>query len=121
MPISKTIIAVLPSPSALFGASAEYCLLIGGISDLTISAIKVVCDSDPATELDWDLYYADDFITKANATLIRAMDTTGGILSATSGFGDASVPAGKTIYSAFSSQPDAGIKQITLQIEYSFD
>jgi len=31
------------------------------------------------------------------------------------------ISAGKSIYAAFSSQPEAAIKQISLQIEYSYE
>jgi hypothetical protein len=117
----RTMSAILPDPNSLYSTDTSFCLVISTQAALTVNAIKVTCDADPATELDWDMYFADDFIGKANATLIRAMDTTAGELDVSTGWTDNTVPAGKAIYISFGAQPIAAIKSIALQIEYSFD
>mgnify|MGYP001025444443 CR=1 FL=1 len=87
---------------------------------LTINKVEGVCDADPTTELDVDLYFADTFIGKANATLIGAIDTVDGVSNITS-FTDATVPANKAVYLSFGAQPDADIKVVTFKVIWSYD
>jgi hypothetical protein len=57
----------------------------------------------------------------ANQTLIRAMDTTAGVLDTSTGFTDNTVPAGKAIYAKFAAQPEAAMTQVSIQIVYTID
>ncbi len=119
--VPQQLRAVFPDPATLYGIDTDYCLWTSTPAALTVNALYVTCDADPITEMNWNLYFADDFISKANATLIRAMDTTAGVLSVTTGWTDNTVPAGKCIYVTFDATPDAALKQVTLQVEYTFD
>lgn len=95
----------------------------------TLAAITIVSihihgpDSTPTTEFAGDLKFADDAFTGsfANATLIRACDTTSGVLTATTGFNDATVPSGKYIYIQMDAAPHIDWKDIFFQILYNFD
>jgi hypothetical protein len=109
------------SPGAAYDVDADILIEIATAQAITITKIEVTCDADPATELDWDLYWADDFISKTGATLIRAMDTAVGVLSTTSGFNDATVASGKAIYATFAADPGDVITQIGLKITYTLD
>lgn len=108
-------------PNALYDSDTQWSLVVQTPADLTITSVKVSCDADPATELDWDLKFADAFIGFASATLIVAMDTTTGAASISSGWTDNTVPAGKCIYFEFGADPLAAITQIALQIEGAYD
>ena len=119
--VPQQLRAVFPDPATLYGIDTDYCLWTDTPAALTINAIKVTCNADPTTELDWNLYFADDFISKANATLIRAMDTTAGVLDVSTGWNDNTVPAGKCIYVAFDATPDAALLQVAFQAEYTYD
>jgi hypothetical protein len=88
---------------------------------ITIVEVTVTCNADPDTELDWDLKFADALIGLANATLVVACDTTSGTADVDSGFNDATVPAGKTLYMEFGAQPDENITQALVKIKYEYD
>jgi hypothetical protein len=109
------------SPGAAYDVDADILIDIGTAQAITITKIEVTCDADPATELDWDLYFADTFIGMANQTLIRAMDTTAGALSTTASFTTTAVGAGKAIYTKFAADPGDVITQIGLKITYTLD
>jgi hypothetical protein len=74
-------------------------------------------------ELAGDLKYADDADTGgfANDVVIDVIDTTSGKFSATSGFDDATIPAGKKIYLQLDSSPHADIKDFSVLILYTYD
>lgn len=108
-------------PNALYDSDTQWSLVVQTPAALTITSVKVSCDADPATELDWDLKFADAFIGLANATVIVAMDTTAGVATISSGWTDNTVPASKCIYFEFGADPIAAITQIGLQIEGDYD
>jgi len=105
---------VIGTPSATFTA-------LGGIipvsaktvAEIILTNLEISCDADPETELDLDLYYADDLITRANPVLICQCDTTAGVASM-SAFDTATIPAGKAVYFSFGTIPDAEIKWIAV-------
>jgi hypothetical protein len=113
--------ATIFDPNAAYNIDTEVCLVVETDVAITIETIKVTCGANPTTQLDWDLYFADAFIGMANQTLIRAMDTTAGVLDTSTGFTDATVPAGKTIYTKFAVQPEAAMSQVSVQIIYTID
>jgi hypothetical protein len=119
--VPQMLRAVLPDPATLYALDTDFCLWTDTPAALTVNAIKVTCNADPTTELDWNLYFADDFISKANATLIRAMNTTAGVLDVSTGWTDNTVPAGKCLYVVFDATPDAALLQAALQVEYTYD
>lgn len=76
----------------------------------------MVCDADPATELDADLYYCDSCVAWTNPVLIDVLDTTAGVFSEDTDAninGGAAVANGKKIYLQFGAQPISAIKQIS--------
>ena len=92
--------------------------------NITISKIIATCDSDPITEVDQDAKFADSLIGLANATVINGIgnfDTVNGTISVSSGWNDATILAGKSLYISYGAEPHADIKTITYQIEYSYD
>ena len=108
-------------PDACYATDTQYCLLPFGFEDaVTITRVRITCDADPTTELDWDLKFADAFIGLASATLIAAIDTTTGTANITS-FSDATVPADKPIYIEFGADPDDNITQACVEIEFTRD
>lgn len=88
---------------------------------MTISRIRVQLDADPATEINANLKFADDFVSLANATLIDVIDTTNGTTDNTSGFDDATIPAGKFLYVEFDAQPIAAITQMHIRVDGTED
>ena len=111
----------IPDPASFYAVDTQICIEAAIPADLTITRVQVTCDADPTTELDMDLYWADSFIGFANAALIVACDTTAGAANITSGFSDATIASGKTVYLVFAAEPDENITQIKVKITYDFD
>jgi|GEM_PF-6004955 len=111
----------ISNPSAVYTNDAEICIVPVTEAALTITSYSVTLDADPTTEIEFSLKFADAFIGMANATVIDDSATVAGVTSVTSGFGDATVPAGKCIYLLFDAAPAAAIKQMCLDITYDFD
>lgn len=88
---------------------------------MTISRIRVQLNADPATEINAQLKFADDFVSLANATKVDDIDTTTGSTDNTSGFDDATIPAGKFLYVEFDVQPIAAITQMHIRIDGTED
>ncbi|MHB9105757.1 MAG: hypothetical protein ACYDCO_01760 [Armatimonadota bacterium] len=108
----------LTDPQALYTNDAEVCLIPAADAALTITAIRVTCDGNPATEFDCDLYWADDFVTRANATKLADITTVDGKLSST-GLALA-LASGKALYLVLS-DPDDAITQVNLDFTYDYD
>jgi len=87
---------------------------------LTITKVEITLDADPTTELNWNLYFADTYIAKANETLIGAIDTTSGIANITS-FDDATIPAHKAVYIKHDAAPDTSTKEANVKIYWDYD
>lgn len=97
----------------------EFCIRIAIRAAITITKLSITLDSS-ANEVFGDLKWADAFIGLANATVINAFDTTSGVLvdsSITAG----SVAAGKCLYLSFDTTPDIAIKQMAVEIEFTYD
>lgn len=109
------------NPNSLYDTDTQICFEPNLPAAITITEVTVSCDADPATELDWDLKFADAFIGLANATLIVAIDTTSGTTDVDSGFNDSTVPAGKCLYVEFAADPNSNIKQAIVKIRYDYD
>ena len=88
---------------------------------ITITRIEVSCLSDPSTELDFDLMWADAYIGNANRTVIDEMNTTNGAVSITAGFDDPDIAANKCIYIRFNAEPDADIVNVGTRVTYTID
>ncbi len=83
--------------------------------DIIVTGVKV--DMNIVTQnITGDIKYADDLATLTNATVIRAFDTTSGLLDV-SGL-SISVPAGKKFYIQFDAQPHADITMAIIQMNF---
>ena len=111
----------IQDPDSVYSNDPNVCMIpLGFDVPVTITRFQGTCNKDPTNELDLDLYFADAFIGKANATLIGAVDTTSGTVNTTS-FSDATVPAGKTIYLIIQADPDDDITQFSGELEFKRD
>ena len=109
------------SPNLVYDVDTQFLIEPNLPAAITITEVTVSCDADPATELDWDLKWADAFIGLGGATLVVAIDTTNGAADIDAGFNDATVAAGKCLYVEFAADPDAGITQVMVKIRYDYD
>lgn len=111
------------SNPAVFYADTDHEVLIEAYTGcaLTVSEIRCTCDANPTTEITADLKFADAFIGMANATVIDAVDTTDGATAITSGFDDATVPAGKAVYLSFDTTPDSALLQFVCTVRWTCD
>ena len=109
------------NPNGFYDIDTQFCFEPNLPANITITEVTITCDADPATELDWDLKYADAFIGLANATLIVAIDTTNGTTDIDAGWGDNTVVATKALYIEFAADPDSNITQVMVKIRYDYD
>jgi len=88
-----------------------------------ITITKIQVEIDTTDNIAANLKWADDFQALTNAATIDVITTvSGGKLTITSGFDDATVASGKAIYMDFNSAaPSATPKQYHLQISYTID
>lgn len=113
---------VLTDPSTYYSDIATYFPIWENLPfAITITKVRVTCDADPTTELTQDIKWADNLIGLANATLVVAANTSAGAVEVTTGWTDNTIAAGKTLYNSFGAAPDAAIKFISYQIEYTID
>lgn len=111
------------NPQAVYARRAQI-VLIRTESAITITRIHIHCaDTSPTAELAGDLKFADDVNAGgfANATIIDVCDTKNGVKTITSGFDDATVPAGKYVYFQLDSSPHADIKDFYIEVYYTVD
>ncbi len=107
------------SPNAVFTADSLICLTPKLDAAITVTNIEI-STSSASYNLDADLKYADSFISRTNATVINALDTSSGVLSdntITSG----SVAAGKAIYLRINSAPNASMMQYSIDISFDYN
>jgi hypothetical protein len=104
--------------ASVYSLSPYVCIWSQTDGDLTISAVEITLNVATA-EIAGDLCYADTFIGKANPVVLRAFDTTSGVLSAS----DLSlaIPANKSVYLSFDSSPDSSIKGAAFDWRYTYD
>ena len=108
----------LVDPNALYDIDQQFVLAYIGEeapNGVTITAIRIETDN-PSYEITGILGYADDFQAGANAVAIDTITTSGGKIVITSGFDDATVPNGKTIYLVLSADPNAAMKQFRITV-----
>ena len=88
---------------------------------IIVTRIRVELDAT-TNQVAGDLKWADDFLTLANATLIKAFDTTSGFYeSGAEGIGtwySEQIAKEKVLYLSFDSQPNSAIKEMHVHIEY---
>ena len=113
----------ISNPQALYAVRPELFLKKTRAALTILSAELTLSDYSPGAEFAGDLMFADDMNvgSYANATLICALDTTNGVISVTSGFGDDTVPSGKFIYLKMDSSPHVDIKDMLFGSTYSYD
>lgn len=111
----------ISNPQAVYAQRPQIPIMTAPQA-LTITRISLKTNQT-AQQVAGDLKYADDITdgSFANATVIDVCDTTSGAFSATSGFDNASVAAGKEIYFQLDASPNAAIKDFKLEFYYTFD
>ena len=121
--LTKDLSISISNPQALYTQRPEIFLKKTRAALTIASAGLTLADYSPGAEFAGDLMFADDMNigSYANATLICALDTVNGVKSVTSGFGDATVPAGKFIYLKMDASPHADIKDMLLDGTYTYD
>jgi len=113
----------IADPQALYTLRAQIPLFRAPAA-LTITRIHLVLNTNaPTAEFAGDLKFADDQFdgSFANATVIDVIDTTNGVFTATSGFDDATVPAGKYVYLQMDASPHVDIESIFLDLAWTYD
>ena len=111
------------NPQTLYAARPQIFFFLTPYA-ITITSIYIAGNNaSPTTELLGDLKFADDMVTGsfANATVIDVCDTTSGYVSITSGFDDATVPAGKFIYFEMDAAPHVDWLDFLIQVTYKVD
>lgn len=118
---TKRLVGFVSNPQAVYAQRAQIPIFRAP-SAITITRIHIETNQT-AQELAGDLKFADDIKdgSFANAAVIDVCDTTSGDFLATSGFDDATVPAGKEIYFQMDASPNAAIKDFKLEIYYTVD
>lgn len=86
---------------------------------ITITNIKVTCEVNPTTQLDWNLKYADTLIGRANTVLIAALNTTAGVFN--SGVISVIIPVGKCIFVNFDTTPAALPNEACVDITFKYN
>lgn len=109
------------NPNAVYDTDSIFTFKPVTEKAITITRIDVTCDADPATEPAMKLNHTDNFISRTSPTTIDVITTTAGVTTITSGFDDATIPASRCIYFAFTADPIAAIKSITVDITYTID
>lgn len=113
--LSKTI----ADPKTVYGKNTVVALMASTPAAFHITSMKASCEADPATELNWNLMYADALIGLANPVTLATLDTTNGAY--TSGAVSLAVPANKCLYLLFDAEPDANIDEVVIDVVFDFD
>ena len=119
--LTKYLRATVSNPQAVYAQRAQIPIMLTPYA-ITITSIKINT-GQTAQEMAGDLKFADDIVAGsfANATVIDVCDTTSGMFTATAGFDDATIPSGKEIYFQMDASPNAAIKDLKLEIQYTVD
>jgi len=104
------------SPGLTFDVDHRICIWSKLDTWLRFTSMEVTLNT-AAFDIVAQLYYADDFITRANEVLVRSLNTTAGVLSVSDL--RLRVPSGKTLYITFGSRPDDTISQAAFDLRYS--
>jgi hypothetical protein len=119
MGVSNNHIAVSFNPISNYSVNAPVPLVLSTEAALHVIGIKVSCDSDPATEIDADIKYANAYIGLASPAVISAINTTAGVFD--SGAIYVAVASGKCIYLEFGASPDPLIEFLAVDITFTYD
>lgn len=106
------------SPNAVFTADSVICLVPKLDAAITVTNVEVTTSS-ASYQLDADLKYADGFISRTNATVINALDTSSGVLSDNS-ITSGAVAAGKAVYLRVNAAPNASMTQYSVDISFDY-
>lgn len=115
------VCGLVSNPQAVYAQRAQIPLFRAAAA-LTITRIHISCNVT-SQNIAGDLKWADDIIdgSFANAAVIDVCDTTSGVVTITSGFDDATVASGKYVYFQLDASPNAAIKDVYLEVYYTFD
>lgn len=106
------------SPNAVFTADSVICLVPKLDAAITVTNVEVTTSS-ASYQLDADLKYADGFISRTNAKIINALDTSSGVLSDNS-ITSGAVASGKAIYLRINSAPNASMTQYSIDVSFDY-
>jgi hypothetical protein len=87
----------------------------------TISEVYVSCDSNPTSEPNMTLCFADNGVGYENETVICEIDTVDGVKLVQSGWTDNTVPASKKVYFKWNAMPDADLVLLSGKVKYAND
>lgn len=123
MGTDRRIFGLVSNPQAVYAQRAQITMMRTPTA-ITITRIHIYgSDTTPTSELAGDLKFADDINIGgfANATIIDVCDTTSGVKTITTGFDDATVPAGKYIYFQMDASPHTDWKDFYIEVYYTVD
>lgn len=86
----------------------------------TITEINVSCDANPTTEITLTFKHKAAGTGYGTPTTIEAVQTTDGAATITTGFDDATIPAGTKLFMTLS-DPDDALNECSWQIEGDWD
>ncbi len=103
------------SPGLAFDVDPRICIWSRLDTGIRFTSMEITLNT-AAFDIEASLYYADDFIARANEVLVRSLSTTAGVLSVRDL--RLRVPLGKSLYITFGSRPDDAISQVAFDLRY---
>ena len=113
----RRIRGLIKDPSTVY-SSRPQIVLARADGALSISAIRINLSS-AAYAFECTLKYADNITSFTNDTVIDVCDTTGGEFTVSGA--DMDVPNGKFIYLLMDAIPNTAIKDLYIEIFYTYD
>jgi len=105
---------------AVDGTNHAITLINNVPAAFTITEISISCDADPTTELTMTFQHKTAGVGYGSPTTIEAVVTDGGTVTFTTGFDDATIPAGTKVFATLS-DPDDALNECAWQIEGDWD
>lgn len=118
---TKKLRGLISNPQAIYTQRPQIFMML---TDAAITVTRIhVHNSVTSREIAGDIKYADDMNTGsfANAVVVQAIDTTSGAFTKTSSFTHAGIPSGKYVYLLLDASPHVDIKDIYVEVFYTYD
>jgi hypothetical protein len=110
----------LINPDAIYAITPSLTIVADVPAAFTITALRLVCDADPTTEITVTFAHKATGVGYGTPTTIEAVTTVNGVANVTSGIDDATIPADVKIIMTLS-DPDDALKEVAWQIEGDWD
>jgi len=113
----------LLDPQAIYavdGTNHAVTLINNVPAAFTITEINISCDADPTTEITLMFQHKAAGVGYGTPTTIEAISTVNGTATFTTGFDDATIPAGTKVFVTLS-DPDDALNECSWQIEGDWD